>query len=154
MRCQPLVDDLLGELGGALAGRGGGEVAKPFEALQIVGDVAVQGRIVEVEALDRERAAAADETAVEDRLAGGLVAGHRVLGHGEQLERCPAAQAQGVERRSPGEAVEDRGKMLAERGALAAAGPDQPFAGLDLAALGGIDLLEQAHPRRARMLAE
>ena len=150
---EPGMDDLLGELGGALAGRRGGEVAEPFEALQIVGDVGRKGRIVEVDPVERPGLPAADEAAVEEGLAGGLVARHRILRHRDQLQRITAAKAQGVEGRPPGEAVEHRGDLLAERGALPSAGADQPLAGLDLTLLGRIDLLEQAHPRRLRILA-
>jgi hypothetical protein len=150
---EPLLDQFLGELGGALAGRRGGEVAKPLEALQIVGKVGGQGRVVEIQAFGRDLDSAADEASVQDRLPGRLVPGHRILGNREQLERMAAAEAQGVERRSPGQAVDHRRQLLAERGAVTAADPDQPFARLDLAGVRRVDLLEQAHRRKSFMLA-
>ena len=87
----------------------------------------------EIEPLDRHLGAAVAKQAVEQRLARRLVAGDRVLGHGDQLQRHPAAQPQGVQRRPPGEAVEPVVQPLEQREAAVVADPDQPLARLDLA---------------------
>jgi hypothetical protein len=59
-----------------------------------------------------------------------------------------------VQRRAPGEPVQAVIEPLEQREAAIVADPDQPFALLDLLPLGvGIDPLEQAHPRSARMFA-
>ncbi|HKR25342.1 MAG TPA: hypothetical protein VJS15_08795, partial [Allosphingosinicella sp.] len=131
---EPFAHDLLGALGAALAGRRGGEVAKPGEALQPGGELLVRAERCEIEAGDRHLGPAMAENAVQQRLAHRFVAGDRILGHRDQLQGDPAAQPKLVQRSPPGEAVQPVVQALEQREAAVVADPDQPLAGLDLAA--------------------
>ena len=139
--------DRFGALGAALARRRGGKVAQPGEALQIGGEILGQADRGEIQAFDRDFGAVVGEDAAEQGLARRLVAGDRVLGHRDQLQRHPAAQPQRVERRPPGEAVQAVIEALEQRQAAVVADPDQPLARLDLAlARLALHPFEEAHP--------
>ena len=79
----------------------------------------------------------------------------RILRHRQQPQRDPAAQAQLVQGRAPGEAMQAIVESLEQREATIVTDPDQPLPLPDpLLAIGGLFLLEQAYPRRHWMLPE
>ena len=87
MREQPAADHGLGEAGAFLARGGGGEIAQPGEALQLLGDRARAAERGEVELGERHGLAADREAAGEQRFAALAVAGDMVARDGGELQR-------------------------------------------------------------------
>ena len=145
---EPRLDDSLGALRSPLARRRSGEVAQPGEAVQTVGEVPRHvARAGEVDAIDGDPVAAVEERAGQQRLARGLVPGHRILGHRDELERCtPPDRRQRETAQAPGEALEEGRTAFV-------AGADQLPPRVDRRLVARADLLEQAHPRSFAMLA-
>ena len=103
---QPAADDRLGEPRAVLARGGGGEVAQPGEALQLLGQRAVAPIAREIEVARARRLAADGESAGEQGIAALAVALDMVARHRDQLQRL-AASACSRERSEPRASLRD-----------------------------------------------
>jgi hypothetical protein len=139
----------LGDLSAPLTRGRGGKVAQPDEALQMVGEIGRQRRVVIVEPAKRHGLAAKMNLAGNNALARDFVPGHRILGHGEQPQRVAPAQLERVERGPPAQEMEPFGQAGQRRRALVANPHQAPPRG-DVALLAArLDPLQQAHAARS-----
>ena len=125
---QPAPHHLFGDRRGLLAGRRAGKVAQPAEAVNMIGKGRAKVKPSKIDRVDDLLAAAEQEIARPQRLAGPCIAGDVVVGDGQQLERIFAAQLAAVNRRLPAEQVEMIGDPLRQRQPLVIRDADEALA--------------------------